>query len=123
MKPKLIVALALVAVLSMLGPAAQAEVLRVVVVKSQDTAGYVKEIERGRGLFKKAGSPVVLRVWRAQYAGTDAGAVVVAAEYPDLLALARDAEKMSTDPELRAWLAGLDKYRTIVSDSVYSELK
>ena len=123
MKSKLIVALALVAVLGVLGSAAQAEVLRVVVVKSTDTPGYVKEIERGRALFKKTGSPVVLRVWRAQYAGTDAGAVVVSAEYPDLVALARDNEKMTTDPELRAWLAGLDKFRTIVSDSIYSELK
>jgi hypothetical protein len=123
MKSRLIAALALVAFLSMLGPAVQAEVLRVVVVKAQDTAGYVKEVERGRGLFKKAGSPVVLRVWRAQYAGTDAGAVVVSAEYPDLVALARDNDKMATDPDLRAWLAGLDKIRTIVSDSIYSELK
>ena len=123
MKPRLVVALALVAVLNLIGSAATAEVLRVVVVKAQDTAGYVKEIERGRGLFKKAGSPVVLRVWRAQYAGTDTGAVVVSAEYPDLVALARDNEKMGTDPELRAWLAGLDKFRTIVSDSVYAELK
>jgi hypothetical protein len=123
MKPKLIVALALVAGLGLLGSAAQAEVLRVVVVKAQDAPGYVKEIERGRGLFKKAGSPVVLRVWRAQYAGTDTGAVVVSAEYPDLVALAKDSEKMVTDPELRAWLAGLDKFRTIVSDSIYNELK
>jgi len=123
MKPKLIGALALVAVLDMLGSAAQAEVLRVVVVKSQDTPGYVKEIERGRGLFKKAGSPAVIRVWRAQFAGTDAGAVVVSVEYPDLVALAKDNEKMGTDPELRAWLAGLDKFRTIVSDSIYNELK
>jgi len=123
MKPRLIVVLALVAVLNVIGSAAAAEVLRVVVVKAQDTAGYVKEIDRGRGLFKKAGSPAVLRVWRAQYAGTDTGAVVVSVEYPDLLALAKDNALMGTDPELRAWLAGLDKYRTIVSDSVYSELK
>jgi len=123
MKSRLIAALALVAFLNMLGSAVQAEVLRVVVVKAQDTVGYVKEIERGRGLMKKAGSPAVIRVWRAQYAGTDAGAVVVSVEYPDLVALARDTDKMATDPDLRAWLAGLDKFRTIVSDSVYNELK
>jgi hypothetical protein len=41
----------------------------------------------------------------------------------DLMGLAKDNERMATDPDLRAWLAGLDKLRTIVSDSVYNELK
>ena len=92
-------------------------------VKAPDTSAYVKEIDRGRGLMKKAGSPAVIRVWRAQYAGTEAGTVVASIEYPDLMALAKDNERMGTDPDLRAWLAGLDKLRTIVSDSVYNELK
>jgi hypothetical protein len=30
---------------------------------------------------------------------------------------------MQTDPELSAWLKGLDEIRKIVSDSLYDELK
>jgi hypothetical protein len=113
----------LVCALGLLASTVEAATLRVVVVQTSDADGYVKELDKGRALFKKAGSPVVLRVWRAQYAGTDAGAVVVSAEYPDLAALARDNEKMGSDPELSAWLKGLDKFRKIVSDSIYQELK
>jgi hypothetical protein len=123
MKSRVVVALALVGILAVLAPAVEAEVLRVVVVKAADPAAYVAEINRGRGIMKKAGSPGVIRVWRAQYAGTDAGAVVVSVEYPDMMALAQDNARMATDADVRAWLAGLDKVRTIVSDSVYSEMK
>lgn len=123
MKSKVCLCLVLLAGLSLVAAAAEATVLRVVVVQTDNADGYVKEIERGKALFKKAGSPVVLRVWRAQYAGPEAGAVVVSAEYPDLVALAKDNEKMATDPELQAWLKGLDKVRKIVSDSLYQELK
>ena len=35
----------------------------------------------------------------------------------------RPAGLVVADPDLHAWLAGLDKLRTIVSDSVYNELK
>jgi hypothetical protein len=123
MKSRLIAALPLAAILCGLAGPAQAEVLRVVVVKAPDTAAYVSEINRGRTLLKKAGSPSVLRVWRAQYAGTDAGAIVVSLEYPDLAALAADNVRMGSDADLHSWLTGLDKIRTIVSDSIYNEMK
>lgn len=125
MRLKAVVPLVLVtaATVALCGSQAEAATLRVVVVKTQDAGAYVKELDRGRELFKKVGSPVILRVWRAQYAGENAGSVVVAAEYPDLAALAKDNDTMASNPELRAWLAGLDKVRTIVSDSIYQELK
>jgi hypothetical protein len=116
-------ALAFVCVLSLAAVSAEAAVLRVVVVQTQDAAAYVKAIEQGRALLKAKGSPIVLRVWQARYAGENAGAIAVGAEFPSLEALAKDDAMMSSDPELRAWLASLDKLRKIVSDSIYTELK
>src|SRR5687768_431709 len=84
--------------------AAQAAVLRVVTVETTDVALYLKEIERGNALLKRGGSPTTMRVWRGQFAGREAGQVVVQLEYPDLAALAKDNEKFSRDPEMQAWL-------------------
>ena len=122
MRSKVCLGLALLAGLSLVAAAAEATVLRVVVVQTENAGGYAKEIEKGKALLKKAGSPATIRVWRAQYAGTETGAVVVSAEYPDLGALAKDNERMASDPDLRAWVEGLDKIRKIVSDSLYQEL-
>ena len=104
------------------GVAAEAATLRVVVVQTSDAAAYVKSVQDGQALLKSKGSPATLRVWKARFAGTDAGAIAVAVEYPNLEALAKDTERMASDPELRAWLQGLDKLRKIVSDSIYEEL-
>ncbi|HJS58091.1 MAG TPA: hypothetical protein VKA01_08315, partial [Vicinamibacteria bacterium] len=98
---------------------AEATVLRVVVVETSDAAAYVKELERGKALMKKAGMTGQIRVWRARFAGQDAGAIAVGVEYSDLATFAAEDKKMQTDPELSAWLKGLDKLRKIVSDSVY----
>lgn len=103
--------------------AAEAAVSRVVVVQASDAAGYVKAIEQGKALLKAKGSSGNIRVWRARFAGENAGAIVVAIEYASLEALAKDDALLQSDPELRAWLQGLDKLRKIVSDSIYEELK
>ncbi len=103
--------------------AAEATVLRVVVVQTSDAAAYAKEIERGQAMMKKAGFTGQIRVWRARFAGQDAGSVVVSVEYADMATYAAEDKKMQTDPELAAWLKGLDKLRKIVSDSLYDELK
>jgi hypothetical protein len=102
---------------------AAAAVLRVVTVETTDVASYVKEVERGNALLKKGGSPTVMRVWRGQFAGSDAGRVVVHLEYPDLAALARDNEKFSKDSEMQSWLKAVERLRKVLSDSVYQELK
>ncbi len=120
MKSKILGAALCVFLLS--GVAAQAATLRVVVVQTSDAAAYVKAVQDGQTLLKSKGSPATLRVWKARFAGTDAGAIAVAVEYPNLEALAKDNDRMANDPELRAWLQGLDKLRKIVSDSIYEEL-
>ena len=62
-----------------------------------------------------------LRIWKAKYAGSDAGTVVVAIEYPSLTSLATDDKKTAADPAMGAGIRGLDKMRKSVSDSLYSE--
>lgn len=101
--------------------AAQAATLRVVVVETSDAAAYAKAIEHGQELLKAKGSQAILRVWKARFAGDQAGSVVVSAEFPNLEALAQDDARMKSDPELRSWLQGLDRLRKIVSDSIYEE--
>lgn len=114
--------LGVAAALLLVAVASNAAVSRVVVVQTSDAAAYVKSIEQGKALLKAKGATGAIRVWRARYAGEDAGAVVVAIEYANLEALAKDEVKLSTDPELRAWVQSLDKLRKVVSDSIYEEL-
>jgi len=102
---------------------ANAATMRVVVVETSDVAAYVKALEEGKALLKKKGSPAALHVWYGRFAGPDVGHVAVTIEYPSLEALAKDDNMMRSDAELSAWLAGLNKIRKIVSDSIYEELK
>ena len=113
--------LAVIACSALAGPA-QATVLRVVVVETDNVSGYVAELKKGQQLMKRLGSSGQIRVWRARFAGQDTGTVVVSVEYPSLVALAQDDAKAAADAEWAAWLKGLDKYRKIVSDSTYDEL-
>jgi hypothetical protein len=103
--------------------AAEPTVLRVVVVQAEDAAAYVKEIDRGRAIMKRLGSPAEVRVWRARFAGEEAGAIVVSLLYPNLTALAADDAKMGADAEFQSWLQGLAKVRKVVSDSLYTEME
>jgi hypothetical protein len=119
MKAKLVAGIPIVLLCAAL--TAHAATLRVVHVETSDLAGYTKAIEQGQQLLKSKGSPVVLRVWKGRFAGSEAGAVVVTAEFPNLEALAKDDAKMKSDPELKSWLDGLNKMRKIVSDSIYEE--
>ncbi len=97
-------------------------VLRVVVVQTDDVGGYLEQIERGKAILKKAGSPRVLRTWRADFAGSDTGSIVVSIEYENIQAFAAESAKLADNAEFQTWLKGLDEIRKIVSDSLYSEL-
>jgi hypothetical protein len=102
---------------------AQATTLRVVVVQTDNASAYAKELAHGKAILKRLGSSAVLRVWRAHFAGRDAGSVIVSIEYPSMVVLAQDEAKAYADPEYVTWLGGLDKLRKVVSDSTYEELK
>jgi len=103
--------------------AADQVTLRVATVKTDDADAYVKELAKGQALMKKLGSSAIIRVWRARFAGDNAGAIVVAIEYPSLATMAKDEATVAADADYQTWFKGLDKMRTIVSDSLYSEMK
>jgi hypothetical protein len=103
--------------------AADHSILRVVIVKSESPDAYLKEIERGRELLKKLGVNATIRVWRARFAGEQAGSIVVSVEYPSMTSMAKDEAAIETNPDYIAWYKGLDKLRTVVSDSLYTEMK
>jgi hypothetical protein len=125
MKSKLVLA-AVTILLCMSAPlrAEDTPVMRVIVVQTDNPGAYVKEVlETGRAHLRRLESTGNLRIWRAKYAGRDAGSVVVAIEYPSLTALAADDRKLAADPAMAGWIRDLDKIRKIVSDSLYSEAK
>ena len=124
MKAKISLSLAALTLLFVAStPAIAADsVLRVVVVQTDDVAGYVELVEQGKALLKKAGSPAMLRIWQAGFAGPDTGSVVVSLEYENLQALAADMAKLADNAEFQTWLKGLDEIRKILSDSIYREL-
>jgi hypothetical protein len=97
-------------------------VLRVVTVKTDNAAAYVQEIDKARQIIKRLGLSVQTRVWRATYAGPNAGTVIVSQEYASLAAFADAMTKANADPEYSQLIKGLDRIRTVQSDSLYSEL-
>jgi hypothetical protein len=103
--------------------AADTPVLRVITVQTDDVNAYVKELDTARAISRRLGGTGVIRVWKARFAGDRAGSVVVAIEYPSLMAYAKDEEKAQADPEEQAFLSRLGKMRKITSDSLYTELK
>jgi hypothetical protein len=121
MKGKAFVFVASMLLLSVVVPVTEAAVLRVIVIQTDDLSAYVKEVERGKAIVKRLDGTATIRVWRARFAGPDAGRVVVTLEYPDLAAYVNDDRKASTDPEFQAFLKGIAKMRKIVSDSLYDE--
>jgi hypothetical protein len=80
----LIAATALALAFSGLAHAANTAVLRVITVKSDNVAAYIQELDKGKAMMKKLGISSTLRVWRATFAGPNAGTVVVTQEYASL---------------------------------------
>jgi hypothetical protein len=95
---------------------------RVVAVKTDNVAAYLQALEQGKEIMKKIGVTQQLRVWQATFAGPNAGSIVVVIEYPNIAAFADADAKTRADKDYQAWLKGLEKIRTIVSDSLYREL-
>ena len=101
---------------------AASPILRVIVIQTTDLKAYIHEVDTLRAQFKKAGIPATLRAWRARFAGTDAGAVVVSVEMPDLATLAKLDEAQKSNAEIAATMQRIGGLRKIVSDSLYEEL-
>lgn len=125
MKSKLVL-LAVTILLCMAAPlrAQDAPVLRVIVVQTDNQGAYIKEVlGTGEAHLKRLESTGNLRIWKAKFAGSNAGSVVISIEYPSLTALATEDKKMAADAAFGAWVRSLDKMRKIVSDSLYSEAR
>jgi hypothetical protein len=116
-----ILILLIVCALSSAALAQKATVLRVVVVKTDNPAAYVQEIEKGRQIMKSLGVQAETRVWQARFAGQDAGTVVVTIEFPNMAAFAEGDTKTHASTDYQNWVKGLDKIRKIISDSLYGE--
>jgi hypothetical protein len=125
MKRKFTSALITTAALFLVGGLAHAAApatLRILVVQPSNLQAYVHELGIVQGILKKAGAPGTVRVWQAQFAGVDAGTVVVSIEFANLAALARYYELAKSNAEFAAELAKLAPMRKVVSDSLYQEL-
>ena len=118
----LVVVVGMMLGMSQAAHAQKTTVLRVVRIQTDDVAAYLQGLDRGKSLMKKMGLTNNIRVWRAQFAGPDAGSVVVAIEYPDMASFAAAEAKTSADPDYQQWLKDMLKVRKVVSDSIYREM-
>jgi hypothetical protein len=97
--------------------------LRVVAVNATDANAYIAELRKGKEMMMKIDSKMSMRAWRATFAGTTTGTVIVALEYPGSLSdFAGAWEKTLADKGMASWLDGLSGLRAIVSDSLYQEI-
>jgi hypothetical protein len=120
---KLILAAAAMLGLFTLVASAEATVLRVVVVEASDSTAYMGDLAKIRAALTRLGSKSTMRVWRARFAGPNAGAIIVSIEYPDMATFAAEDVKIQNDTEYQSLIKGLDRVRKIVSDSLYEEMK
>jgi hypothetical protein len=105
------------------GSATAATIARVIGVQVTDVKAYAHEFDVLQGQFKKAGAAVTIHIWRARFAGSEAGAMIVTIEMPDLATLAKVDELQKSNPEIAATMQKIGALRKIVSDSLYEEVK
>lgn len=122
MKRYTVMLAALVGLFVLANPA-EATVLRVVVVETNDVAAYMSQLNTLRSSLQRLGSKSTVRAWRARFAGPNAGSVVVAVEYADMATFAAEDSMIAKDAEYQATLKSMSQLRKIVSDSLYEELK
>jgi hypothetical protein len=120
---RLTVMLAAVVGLFVLANSAEATVLRVVVVETNDVAAYMSQLNTIKASMQRLGSKSTVRAWRARFAGPNAGSIVVAVEYADMATLAAEDSMIANDAQYQAALKSMSQLRKIVSDSLYEELK
>ena len=99
---RLTVILAAMVGLFVLANSAEASVLRVVVVETNDVAAYMGQLNTLRASLQRLGSKSTVRAWRARFAGPNAGSVVVAVEYADMTTFAAEDAMIAKDRALPA---------------------
>ncbi|MEH6567487.1 MAG: hypothetical protein V7709_00315 [Halioglobus sp.] len=118
-----VVLFAVVTSFSALGFADGHSTMRVVAVQTSDAGAYVVELRKGKQMMNKIAPKMVMRAWRATFAGEGAGTVIVSLEHPGSLSTFASAwEKTLADKKMAEWLSGLSGLRQLVSDSLYEEM-
>ena len=105
-----------------IAPAWADPVLRAVTVETDDVAGYLEELSKGKALMAELDAVGEIRVFQATFAGPQTGTIVVTVQWPDIATMVADEAKLSQSEEYGDWVADLDDIRDIVSDSLYTEL-
>lgn len=83
---------------------------------------YRKRVGAARAISERLGVKGRLRMWRAELAGPETGAVAVGLEYPDLATYVADQDKLAADAEWQGLLSGLDELRTPTGRWLYQEI-
>ncbi len=83
---------------------------------------YRKRVDGARSITERLGLSGTLRMWHAELAGPNTGAVAVGVEYPDLATYVADQGKLAMDSEWRKLISGLDSLRTLNGRWLYQEI-
>lgn len=92
-------------------------------VETNDVTAYLGQLNTLKASLQRLGSKSTVRAWRARFAGPNAGSIVVAIEYADMMSFAAEDSMIAKDAEYQATLKSMSQVRKIVSDSLYEELK
>jgi hypothetical protein len=83
---------------------------------------YRKRVGSVQGISERLGLKGRARMWHAEVAGPNTGAVAVGTQYPDLATYSSEQAKLAGDAEWQKLLAGLDEVRTITGRWLYREI-
>jgi hypothetical protein len=103
------------------GPAAEVAVMRVLVVQAPDARAYAHALSVEQAALRSMGVICTFRVWQAQFAGAEAGTIVVQLEFPSFAMLSRYLATVGTIPATPGE-PSIATLRKVVSDSVYREV-
>jgi hypothetical protein len=100
------------------------KVLQVVTVSVEPgkLGKYSDKVKELSEIMKRHDSGGVLRMWNANFAGTDTGNVLVAIEHPDAASWAASTSKIQADEDWLDIIEDLPKLRSLVSSAMWAEV-
>jgi hypothetical protein len=104
------------------GPGGSVLVLTGVEVMPGKLEAYRTLVGSARAISDRLGLKSESRLWHAELAGPNTGAVAVGITYPDLATYASDRAALSTDAGWQKLMTDLDGVRTVRSRALYREL-
>lgn len=93
-----------------------------VAVKPGKLDDYLARVKSAMAISTRLGNPGRIRVWQAEFAGENAGAVGVGMEYADVASYVSAQEKLAADAEWQKAVAGLDEVRSLAGRTLYQEI-